>query len=89
MEGTYERKLSHSEEERHYVYIESGAPRKLLGPASRPLKIRIGKKEYQVVIDSSWRILGAVFKGQVHFKEGRVFVFRKNQDGSFSLGVKK
>jgi hypothetical protein len=81
--------LSHSEAKRHYIFIEKSARGQLLPPRWKVFKIRIGEEEFEVTIDTNYRIWGGVFKDYIDFKEGNVFVFRKNPDGIINLSVEK
>ena len=89
MAKIYRRKLTPSEAKHHYVFIEKNIRGQLFPPRWKVFKIRISEKEFDVTIDSHYRIWGGVLKDYINFREGNVFEFRKSPDDIINLSVEK
>ena len=78
-----------SEATRHFVYVEADEICEFFPCRREPFKIRIDDEEFDVEIDNRNRIWEASLRNHIGFKEGNVFVFKKNSDGSFTLSLEK
>jgi hypothetical protein len=88
LEKQYRRKLSRTEANRHFVYIESHSD--LFPPPEKIFKILVGKDKMEVKLDKRHRIWASIFWDCLpHFSEGDTIIFSKNNNRSFTVNVER
>lgn len=88
VKSTYRRKLSVTEANRHYVYIEKQY-RDIFPPFGETIRIIIDDYKVEAKIDRLNRIWASLFWDHLDFEMGKTIVFTKNPDGSFNVSNKE
>ena len=89
MEEKYERKLTFSESNRHYIYITKNY-RDIFPPAGKEFMIVIDNRKFEAKVGKqNNRIWAANFRDYIDMSEGITLVLSKNPDGSFTLKTRK
>lgn len=85
----YKRKLTPSEAERHFVYVDK-SHKQMFPSSGKEFTLKVGKEKVKVKMDSKGRIWAALF--WVHlpsFKREDIIVISKISDGLFKIEVEK
>ncbi|MEM3827972.1 MAG: hypothetical protein QXP36_01975 [Conexivisphaerales archaeon] len=85
----YRRKLTPSEVDRHFIYIDE-EHRSMFPPPGKKFDLIVRHQRITVKIDSHWRIWAASFWDDLPKLEvGDVVIFSKNLNGSLKLEAEK
>jgi hypothetical protein len=85
----YKRKLTSSEAERHFIYVDK-SHRGMFPPPGKQFTLEVGKEKVKVKIDSKGRIWAALFWDCLpSFKKEDMIVISKISDRLFKIELEK
>jgi len=88
MQEIYKRRLTSTEAERYFVYIERDYWDKL-SVIQGTLRIRFGKQEFDAKVDKQGRLFLGKFRDYINLNKGSTIIFHKNPDGSFNVSIEE